>query len=48
MIVVDYNKASDIAREIFGTNKTIKQVIMEKEILSENEVDKILNPENMI
>lgn len=45
--VTGYDKAAEIAKEAYRTGKPLKQVIMEKKILPEEEVDKILDPESM-
>lgn len=41
---VGYDAAAEIAKEAFKTGKTLRQVILEKNILPPNEIDKILDP----
>ncbi len=41
--VIGYDKAADIAKEAYQTGKTIRQVAREKNILSESELDKLLD-----
>jgi len=45
--VTGYDKAAEIAKEAYRTGKPLKQVILEKKILPEEEVDRILDPETM-
>ena len=46
--IIGYDKAALIAKEAFKANKSIRQICLEKEILPKKELDKILNPFNMI
>ena len=46
--VIGYDRAAEIAKEAFESRKTIKQVIEERGLLSENEIKSLLNPENMV
>ena len=40
---IGYDKAASLAREAYGKNKTIREVAVEKRILPEEEIHKILN-----
>ena len=40
--VVGYHEASEVAREAAATGKSVREVILEKKILSEEELDKLL------
>ncbi len=42
-----YSLSSNIAKEALNTNRTIGELILEKKILSEDELNKILNPFTM-
>ena len=46
--IIGYDSASKIAYEAYQTGKTIKELVLEKEILSVDEVEKILDPKSMI
>lgn len=41
---IGYAKAAEVSKEAFRTGKTIREVILEKKILSAEELDKILTP----
>ena len=45
--VIGYDKTAEIAYEAYENDKTIKELLMEKDILSENEINKILDPMKM-
>ena len=45
--IIGYDAAADIAKEAHRTGKTIREVAREKTMLSEEELDRILDPENM-
>lgn len=45
---IGYDKAAQIAHECYLTNKTIKQTVIEKGILSEEGANEILNPRKMV
>ena len=45
---IGYDKAAQIAYEAFNTNKTIKQVLKDSKILSDQKIDDLLNPKLMI
>jgi fumarate hydratase class II len=46
--VIGYDKAAEIAYEAYKKNKTIREVAIAKKILSKSQLDKLLNPRNMI
>ena len=46
--VLGYDQAAKIAYEAFSKGKTIKEIMIEKNILSETEINKILDPKSMI
>ena len=46
--IIGYDKAAFIAKEAFKMNKSIREICLEQKILPEKELDKILNPFNMI
>ena len=45
---IGYDKAAQIAYEAFNTNKTIKQVLKDNKVLSDQKIDDLLNPKLMI
>lgn len=45
---IGYTKASKLAKKALRENKNIREIVLQENILSENELDKILNPLNMI
>ncbi|MDO8494513.1 MAG: class II fumarate hydratase [Deltaproteobacteria bacterium] len=46
--VIGYDKATQIAKEAYKKRLTIRQLLLEKEILSKKELDKILDPRSML
>ncbi len=46
--IIGYDKAAAIAKEAYTTGKTIRQVAKEQKVLSDQELDKILDPRSMI
>lgn len=46
--IIGYDKAALIAKDAFNENKSIREICMQKKILPKKELDKILNPFNMI
>ena len=46
--IIGYDKAANIAKKAYKTNKTIRQVCLEEKILSKKKLQKILDPYNMI
>ncbi|MCH8147683.1 MAG: class II fumarate hydratase [Planctomycetes bacterium] len=45
--IIGYDKAAAIAKEAFSTGKTVRQVAQEMKVLSEEELDKALDPTSM-
>ena len=45
--VIGYDKTAQLAYEAYEKNKTIRELLLEKNILSDKEVDRILNPLKM-
>ena len=43
-----YDTAAEIAKEAVATNNTIKKVLLEKALLSEDEIDNLLDIEKLI
>ena len=46
--VIGYDAAAEIAYEAYNSDKTIRQILKEKKILSDKEISKILDPKSMI
>jgi len=44
---IGYDKAADIAKESFKTGKTIRQIAQERKLMSDAELNKILDPKRM-
>lgn len=47
-LIIGYDAAAAIAHEAYITNKTIKEVVLEKGILSKKEAEEILDPHKMV
>ena len=45
--VIGYDKTAELAYEAYKNNKTIRELLLEKNILSDMEIDKILDPLKM-
>ncbi len=45
---IGYTKASSLAKQALRENKNIRDIVIENEIMSQEEIDKLLNPDNMI
>ncbi len=45
--VLGYRKAADLAKEAINTNKSIREIVVEQDILTEEEYDKIICPKNL-
>ncbi len=45
--VLGYRKAADLAKEAINTNKSIREIVVEKKILTEKEYDKIICPKTL-
>ena len=44
---IGYDKAADIAKESFKTGKTVRQVALERKLMSEAELNRVLDPRRM-
>ncbi len=44
---IGYDKAAEVAKTAFSENKTLREVVLEKELLDEKTLDKALNPLDM-
>lgn len=47
-LIVGYDKAASLAHEAYETGKTVREVVKSANILSDEEVDKLLDPRSMI
>jgi len=47
-ITIGYDKASEVAKEAFVSGKTVREVLLEKEFLTEEEAQEALDPEKMV
>jgi len=46
--VIGYDKSAEVAKEAMSQNKTIKEVLLEKNLFSSEEIDELLNIEKLI
>ena len=46
--VIGYDKSAEVAKEAMSQNKTIKEVLIEKNLISSKEIDELLNIEKLI
>jgi len=46
--VIGYDKSAEIAYKAYKENKTVREVVLEEKILSDEEVERLLNHESMI
>ena len=46
--IIGYDAAAKIAYEAFKSGKTIREIALEQNILEEKELEKVLDPNNMI
>jgi fumarate hydratase class II len=46
--VIGYEHAAALAKEAFNSGKTIRELCLEKKILPESELQKVLDPRKMI
>ena len=46
--IIGYDKAAEIAYEAYKKNKTIREIAKEKNIMSDSQLDKLLDPQTMI
>jgi aspartate ammonia-lyase len=44
---IGYDKAAEIAKEAYRTKKSLREVILEKKIMSEEKLNEILDPYSM-
>ena len=44
---IGYDQAASVAKKALAENKTLKQVLLEKNLLTEAEIDKALDPSKM-
>jgi fumarate hydratase, class II len=47
-VKIGYDRAAGIAHEAFHTGKTVRAILKEKRILTEEEIDRILDPKAMV
>jgi len=45
--IVGYKNASEIAREAALTGRPVREIVLEKGLLTEEEIDEILSPKNL-
>jgi len=45
---IGYDKAAEVAKEAVSKNVTIKEILVEKELIPESEIDELLNVEKLI
>jgi len=46
--VIGYDKSAEVAKEAMSQNKTIKEVLLEKNLISSEKIDELLNIEKLI
>lgn len=46
--VIGYDKSAEVAKEAMSQNKTIKEVLLQKNLISSEEIDELLNIEKLI
>ena len=46
--IIGYDKSAEVAKEAMSQNKTIKEVLIEKNFISSEEIDELLNIEKLI
>ena len=46
--IIGYDKAAEIAYEAYRSNKTIKEIVRKKKIISAEDLEKLLDPKTMI
>ena len=46
--VIGYDKSAEVAKEAMSQNKTIKEVLLEKNLISSEEIDELLNIQKLI
>ena len=45
---IGYKNSTEIAKEAFETGKSVYNLVLEKGLLSQEKLDEILDPENML
>ena len=45
---IGYDKAAEVAKEAISKNKTIKEILVDNDILSASEVDELLDLDKLI
>jgi fumarate hydratase class II len=45
--VIGYDQAADIAKQAFATGRTVREVALEKQVLPEQELKRVLDPRPM-
>ena len=46
--IIGYDRAAEIAHKAFESGKTVREIALEENILDEDELNKLLDPKNMI
>ena len=46
--VIGYDKAAEIAYKAFNQNKTVREIVLDENILEKKEIDRLLDHKNMI
>ena len=46
--VIGYDKAAKLAKEAYSKGKTIREILKESRLLSNNEIDRVLDPQGML
>jgi len=46
--IIGYDKAAQIAKKAYQTNKTVREICLQENILSKEELQNVLDPYNMI
>jgi len=46
--VIGYDRAAEVAKKAYREGKTIKQVVVEEGLLSEEEADRVLDVRRMV
>ena len=46
--IIGYDRAAEIAQKAFESGKTVREIALEENILDEDELNKLLDPKNMI
>ena len=45
---IGYDKAAYVAKRAFDENKTLKEVLLDENLLSQKEIDTLLDPSSMV